>query len=357
MVRISPEQKAYVRLLREEGVAYREIARRSRVALSSVHRICSTPLRHLVRRNRAGGRPRSLSRRQERALLRNLNKLRMLEGNFSSRRLMEVSGLNNLHVSDRTIRRALNRHGYRYLQSRKKGLLTKADFASRVAFAKRVRQQYARDLFTHQIAFYLDGTSFVFKTNPLDQACAPRGRVWRKRSEGLALGCTAKGSKVGTGGRVVKLMVAISYNEGVVVCEPYQELNGDYFADFIRRKFVAMFARADKEGSRLFVQDGDPSQNSRAARDAMREVQAELFPIPARSPDLNPIENIFKLVGDRLRADAVRHHITRETFQGFQARVIATIRSIPVATIDRTIASMDSRISLILQSGGRKTRY
>jgi hypothetical protein len=47
---------------------------------------------------------------------------------------------------------------------------------------------------------YLDGTGFAYKRNPLNQALAPKGRVWRKRSEGLTPGCTAKGQKTGTGG-------------------------------------------------------------------------------------------------------------------------------------------------------------
>lgn len=268
-----------------------------------------------------------------------------------------MSGLNDLNLSDRTVRRCLNRHGYYFLQARKKGILLNRDFKQRVAFARQMRGTYDRNVFTDQIAFYLDGTSFTFKTNPLDQARAPRGRIWRKRAEGLSPGCTAKGSKVGTGGHVVKLMVAISHNEGVIACEPYQEMNGAYFADFVRRKFGAMFAKANKDGSRLFVQDGDPSQNSKAARDALAEVNAELLAIPPRSPDLNPIENIFKLVGDNLRKNAVKYKISKETLPQFQARLIATIRSIPIETINKTIDSMDNRLSIILKNHGRKTRY
>lgn len=86
----------------------------------------------------------------------------------------------------------------------------------------------------------------MFKVNPLDQARAPRGRVWRKRSEGLKFGCTANGSKVGTGGRVAKLMVAISFNKGVIACEPYEEMNGAYFAEFVRGKCEALFSKCNK---------------------------------------------------------------------------------------------------------------
>ena len=37
-----------------------------------------------------------------------------------------------------------------------------------------------------------------------------------------------------------------------------------YFSDFVRRKFEAMFSIVNKNGSYLFIQDGDPSQNLEA---------------------------------------------------------------------------------------------
>ena len=95
--------------------------------------------------------------------------------------------------------------------------------------------------------------------NPLDQACAPKARVWRKKSEGLAPGCIAKGHKEGTGGKVLRMIVAISYNKGVICCEPYEKMNGRYFAAFIDDHFDRLFAAADKGCTRVFLQDGDPS--------------------------------------------------------------------------------------------------
>jgi hypothetical protein len=42
--------------------------------------------------------------------------------------------------------------------------------------------------------------------------------------------------------------------------------------------------------------DNDPSQTSKVARKAMQKIEAEFHEIPARSPDLNLIENLFHLV-------------------------------------------------------------
>ena len=89
----------------------------------------------------------------------------------------------------------------------------------------------------------------------------------------------------------------------------------------------------------------------------MAEMKTEFFPIPPRSPDLNQIENMFTLVGDNLRADALRFQISKESFEGFQTRVFATIRSIPITTIDKTISSMDNRLFVLLKNGGMRTKY
>jgi len=61
----------------------------------------------------------------------------------------------------------------------------------------------------------------------------------------------------------------------------------------------------------------NPSQNSRKAKDAMEEVGANIFSIPARSPDCNPIENVFNCVKAKLKEDALSLKITHESYADF----------------------------------------
>ena len=120
---------------------------------------------------------------------------------------MEEAGISEKELSVRTVSRFLNSKGYHYLQSRKKGQLSVADLTNKLRFARKMKRDYPHDVWTTKIGFYLDATSYTFKTNPLDQAHAPKGRIWRKPSEGMAIGCLAKGRKEGTGGKYVKLIV------------------------------------------------------------------------------------------------------------------------------------------------------
>ena len=82
-------------------------------------------------------------------------------------------------ISDRTVRRLLNRNGYYYLQARKKGLMSASDRMKRVAFARRIINNYLLMFRQTRLRFtyIVDGVSFVYKSNPMDQACAPHGRI------------------------------------------------------------------------------------------------------------------------------------------------------------------------------------
>jgi len=199
---------------------------------------------------------------------------------------------------------------------------------------------YGRDVWTKQIAFYLDGVSFAFKTNPLEAARAPKARIWRKLGERLSFGCTAKGRKEGTGGKLLKLFVGITYNEGVVLCEPHEHLSGTSFAAFIEKHFNPTFTKANKNGSRLCVQDNDPSQSSRLAKNAIKDCNCDtsLIVLPCRIPDLSPPKNFFHLVRCKLKKDALSLNITKETYQEFKQRVIHTIYSISVENIKEPVS-------------------
>ena len=99
---------------------------------------------------------------------------------------------------------------------------------------------------------------------------------------------TAKSNNEGVGGKQAHFLVGIGYQKGVILCEQYHgRLNGKKFADFVRTSLPAAFSQCS---SKRFLQDGDPSQNSAVARDAIYSIGAMKFAIPPRSPDLNPFD-------------------------------------------------------------------
>ena len=361
--KIDPETRAYVRfLVKFKGMCTKKILDEVKISRSSLYRIVRAQTlngqcQDGVVRKKVTGRPRKLSHREERLLLRSIPKLRKSDGKFTIKRLMQKAGVDIARVSTKTVQRFLHREGYQYLHARQKGLLTETDLVKRLKFARKMKRDHSTNFWTENISFYLDGVSFVHKYNPADQARAPSGRIWRKQQEGLAFGCTAKGSHCGTGGRVARFMIALSYAKGVVLCEQYETLNGQYFKSLIEREFPRMFLVCNKGRPKLFMQDNDPSQNSALARTAWRRLGAKLVPLPPRSGDIHFIENIFHIAKMALEKDALDRNITHETFQEFSERVATTFHSLDTALIDRTTESMNHRIELLIENKGQRTRY
>jgi len=252
----------------------------------------------------------------------------------------------------------LKANGYQYLHSRKKGLLKKKDLRKRYLFAKKVVRITNIDIWTKGISFYLDGVGFQHKYNPLDEARSTKAMAWRRRDEGLDPLCTAKGSHVGSGGRVAHFIVAIAHGKGVILCEQYfGRLNGEKFAQFIRDHFENTFAVSANTTGRLFLQDGCPTQNSKKAREAWYEIGAKKFSIPPRSPDMNPIENVFNVVKVQLQQQALDRKITHENFETFSVRVKETLNTVSVTYINKTINSMDGRMKMVIKKRGKRIKY
>ena len=157
-------------------------------------------------------------------------------------------------MSNRTVRRCLNKQGYGFMQCRKKGLLYPDDSSKRVKFARKCKR-LSQAFWKKGVSFYLDGAGWAHKTNPASNARTQRTRTWRRRGKGLKLNCTAKGRKERTGGEVAKFVVAIAHGKDVIKCQQYEgNINGDMFFKFIDTYFPEMFYL-------VLSQDGDPSQN------------------------------------------------------------------------------------------------
>ena len=94
----------------------------------------------------------------------------------------------------------------------------------------------------------------------------------------------------------MNVLVAISYKKGITDCEQYEKMNGQFFKSHVHRKSPAMFEKPAKGDSRLWIKDGDPSQNCAAPQNTFKNVNSSLLSIPPRRPDVNPTETLFRLV-------------------------------------------------------------
>ena len=166
--------------------------------------------------------------------------------------------------------------------------------------------------------------------------------AWRLKNEAVYPHCTAKGSHVGSGGRVGHFIVATSHQKGDVLCEQCEgKINRDMFSDFIKAHFQETFTRCRILKGKRFLQDGCPAQSRKKARQALDTVGAIKFGIPPLSPDFNPIENVFNFVKN----------------EQFSARVKHTLKNTPPKYIDKTIESMSKKMLTVIKSKEQRIKY
>ena len=352
--KISTKMSMYMKYLHDHGgLSGAEIHRRyPQFSRRSIYRQLQGEIDKIDRRKQNPGRPRKLTVRDERKILRAVHTIRKSHPSFTIKQIQQETNL--FHVTTRLIRLYLNKHGYRYLQARKKGLLSEADKKKRIRFSKQWVDAGV-NFWKRDIAFYFDGVGFGHKSNPYAEATCAGTMAWRQKGEGLQL--STKGKKEGSGGRMANFFVGISHGKGTVLCEQYTEkLTGRSFGEFVLEHFPQTFLKAMKPTNK-FLQDGDPRQNSKAAQDAFADINCEMFAIPPRSPDFNPIENVFHLVRKKLSNDAREQEIKRETYKEFSERVKSTIQNFPIDTINKTIESVPKRLRRAIERNGERTKY
>lgn len=158
-IKISQDQRSLALFLRtENGDSYRDIADKCRISKSSAERIVRE-FQGSTNRSEGGkiGRPRKLTERNVRLMLRTLKEQRSKGKNVTVKSLVQESGLTLKMASRRTFSRVLNEHGFHHLQARKKGLVSDKDRKKRMKFARSMKSwlKSKPNFFTHEVAFYL----------------------------------------------------------------------------------------------------------------------------------------------------------------------------------------------------------
>ena len=89
------------------------------------------------------------------------------------------------------------------------------------------------------------------------------------------------------------------YNEGQVRLWPYRRANGEHTIDVLRR------LRAEvAERTLIVLWDGAPYHRAKIVREVARELEIDLVRLPGYSPDLMPVEALWRW----LREDVTYHH-------------------------------------------------
>ena len=307
------------------------------------------------RRSENKGRPRKVDDALERRILREVKRLTDQGDGFTSKDIQTNVGAVDA-MNNRTIRRVMNRHGIKYLHVRKKGILLPSDLPKRLKFTQRCSRCCLPSFWKRGISMYIDGVGFEWKSNPSTSVRGTRAMGWRKPSQGLDINQTGKGKKEGKTNAY--FYVGISYNKGVVMSKAYTgRMNAVKYERSIVPAIIQGLENSINPLGKRILQDNCSIMNSNLVSDALYDNGIKKFKIPARSPDINCIENVFHKMRKMIQKDAIRRKITKESFRQFQARCGHIIRNFDVSYINKVIESMPKRIELIKKRRGQRIRY
>jgi transposase len=183
-----------------------------------------------------------------------------------------------------TIRVALHRRTLSWTKAKKR--LGRADPERRQAFVEQVQGVLDGAQRDRHLVVYVD-EAHIHPDCDLGSGWAKRGeRFWvASRSPGLSARVSFYGLYLD--------------NEGQVRLWPYPRANGDHTIDVLRRLRAAF-----PDEALLVLWDGAPYHRAKAVREAATALTITLRPLPGYSPDLMPVEELWRW----LREDVTDHH-------------------------------------------------
>lgn len=124
---------------------------------------------------------------------------------------------------------------------------------------------------------------------------------------------------------------------------------GNYLLPFCHEHYLLEDGRIDAE----FQQDGAKIYTSRYTREWLEEQRLEVMDWPARSPDLNPIENLWAILSQLVYAGNRQYR----TKSALKVAIEKAWDEIDQATLNKLIDSMHNRFDMCISLKGGKTSY
>ena len=229
------------------------------------------------------GRPRKTTSREDRDLVRMSLKDRFETAASISRKFKENTGK---IISRDTVSRRLNEKGLKSRTAVAKPVISKKNQRLRLAYATSHvtwnEEEWNRIFFSDESKFNVFGSD-------------GRNRVRRRQGERLSPKCVKKTVKFG-GGSVMVWGIMSASGVGPLV-RLHGRVNAEVYRHLLQQNAISYLSTMRQDA--LFMQDNAPCHKAKKVMDFLKEQNIETLNWPPQSPDLNPIKNLWKLIGER----------------------------------------------------------
>ena len=327
--KLSVFEKGKLIAYKNSGLTGREIALKLNRSKTVIYNFLKNPGNYGKRKH--PGRPSSVSSRDKRRIISRACSKKQTS--------TEIKRELDLNYSARTVRRVLqNAKQVRYGKLKSRPPLTKTQKRLRMEFAKKyisMGDKWNDVVFSDEKKFNLDGPD-GFKYFWYD--LRKEKEIFSKRSFG-------GGSVMVWAGYAASGTTEIVFLQGKMNSNSYVDMLGDN---------LLPEAPLITSGDYLFQQDNASIHVSAAAKSWFDANSVKLLTDwPAKSPDLNPIENLWGILAHEVYKNGTQYHNKRELMSSIEK----AWKNIPVSTLKKLTSSMTSRLIKVIENKGELINY
>lgn len=128
--------------------------------------------------------------------------------------------------------------------------------------------------------------------------------------------------------------------------------NSEMYVNTIRR-YLLPFARDLYEEDYIFQQDNAAIHSSRYTEAELRGLNIDIMDWPSKSPDLNPIENLWGILVREVYANGKQY----DDKTALKNAILAAWDNIQLSTLEKLVDSMNRRCCEVIRLNGNKIKY
>lgn len=245
----------------------------------------------------------------------------------------------HLRCHTNTIKNRWKEVGLERHVARKKWFMTERDARNRLAWAREMLQTRTEDW---DKVIWCDEKTFRLGVY---------GREWVTRTCGTAFSQRNLAINDRYAGKV-QVSIGITPT-GIASIHLFREnMNSAKYRDILRDHHLPGARRTF--GIRcqwFFAHDNDRKHTSRLVRDYLRTARVRVLAWPAKSPDLNPVENVWSLLTQKV------HDESPNTVDELEAAILRASQSIDVNVFRHLVDSIPTRLQAVIDADGWQTKY
>jgi transposase len=246
----------------------------------------------------------------------------------------------DLTISDRTIRRRIAERDLKSCFAKKRPMISTTNKTKRLLFA---RNHINKPLEFWKHVIWSDESKFELFNKKR------RLRVWRKSDEGLQDRHLQPTMKHG-GGNIMVWGCFSWFGVGNLT-----QVNGimtaDGYIDILCENLEESMLKMGLEGNYTFQQDNDPKHTAKKTRAFFRSTRIKCMEWPPQSPDLNPIENLWAILDNKVDKSGVTNK------QAYFAALQKAWNDLDPQHLRNLVESIPKRLQLVIEAKGGHIGY